>query len=811
MGTVGGNPSRAWIYDGSFHCAHVTHELGHNLGLYHSHGLDCGAMVLGDGCTSIEYGDTADLMGGPTAHFNAFQKDRLGWLGYDASPPISTVGSSGIYTIEPYETAGTNPKALKIPQSEDPASGQRTWYYLEYRQPTGFDSWLGDVIGGNVTDGVLVHTGSESSGNTSFLLDMTPEPDSWWDPALTTDQSYTDVAAGVTITIDQADGFGATVSVSLAATTCARANPKMALSPAESLWLEPGTPASFTVTVTNQDSADCTDAAFDLLSAVPSGWTATFAAGSLTLAPGSSDSTTVTVTSPVSAPDGFYDVTITAEHGTDFSLTASATATYVVSAAVNQAPVASDDASSTDADTAVTIAVLANDSDPDGDPLTVSAVTASGNGSCRINGDGTLTYTPAAGFAGTDAFTYAVSDGNGGSDSATVTVTVSGVNGAPVANDDSATTDADTAVTIDVVANDSDPDGDPLTVAALTQGNNGAVAIAGGGLSYTPNGGFTGTDSFRYTVSDGNGGSDGATVTVTVSGGAVNGAPVANDDSATTDADTAVTIDVVANDSDPDGDPLTVSSVTQGANGAVAIAGGGVSYTPNGGFAGTDSFRYTVTDGQGGSAGATVTVTVSGTVNGAPVANDDSATTGADTAVTIDVVANDSDPDGDPLTVSSVTQGANGAVAIAGGGVSYTPNGGFAGTDSFSYTVTDGQGGSAGATVTVTVQTAGNQTPQAVDDAVATESKTPVTIGVLINDWDPDGDPLTVTSVSNGVKGTVTINADSTVTYTPGPKFKGSDNFTYVVSDGLSTAVAAVSVHQKKTDGGSGNGKGRNK
>ena len=143
------------------------------------------------------------------------------------------------------------------------------------------------------------------------------------------------------------------------------------------------------------------------------------------------------------------------------------------------------------------------------------------------------------------------------------------------------------------------------------------------------------------------------------------------------------------------------------------------------------------------------------------------------------------------------------------GGNPGIPDGGFAGTDSFTYTVTDGQGGSAGATVTVTVEAAGNQAPQAVDDAVETESKTPVTIGVLINDWDPDGDALTVTSVSNGVKGTVTINADGTVTYTPGRKFKGSDNFTYVVSDGLSTAVAAVSVHQKKTDGG--NGKGRNK
>ena len=156
----------------------------------------------------------------------------------------------------------------------------------------------------------------------------------------------------------------------------------------------------------------------------------------------------------------------------------------------------------------------------------------------------------------------------------------------------------------------------------MTQGANGTVTFAGGSVTYTPNANFNGSDSFTYTVSDGNGGTDTATVNVTVN--PVNDAPVANNDSATTDEDTPVTVNVVANDTDVEGDTLTVSAVTQGANGTVTFAGGCVTYTPNGNFNGSDSFTYTVSDGNGGTDTATVNVTVN-PVNDAPVAADDSA------------------------------------------------------------------------------------------------------------------------------------------------------------------------------------------
>ena len=336
---------------------------------------------------------------------------------------------------------------------------------------------------------------------------------------------------------------------------------------------------------------------------------------------------------------------------------------YVEVEVTNTPPTAVNDTAITNEDTAVLIDVLANDSDPDeGDLLSVSLVTLGTNGSVTNNGTD-VTYTPNADFNGSDSFAYTVSDGNGGTDTATVNVTVNATNDAPVANDDSASTSEDTALNIDVLANDTDVDGDSLTVQSVTQSTNGSVTNNGIDVTYTPNADFNGSDSFAYTVSDGNGGTDTATVNVTVD--AANNAPVANDDSASTSEDTALNIDVLANDTDVDGDSLTVQSVTQGTNGSVTNNGIDVTYTPNADFNGSDSFAYTVSDGNGGTDTATVNVTVDA-ANDAPVANDDSASTSEDTALNIDVLANDTDVDGDSLTVQSVTQGTNGSVTNNG-------------------------------------------------------------------------------------------------------------------------------------------------
>ena len=269
----------------------------------------------------------------------------------------------------------------------------------------------------------------------------------------------------------------------------------------------------------------------------------------------------------------------------------------------NTAPVATDDSALVNEDAFVSIAVLSNDSDVDGDNLSISAVTQGSNGSVVIE-DSSVKYTPVADFNGADSFTYTITDGEF-SDTATVSVTVNEVNDAPVATDDSTTVDEDGSVVVTVLTNDSDVDGS-ISVDSVTQGTNGAVTTDGTTVTYTPVADFNGVDSFTYTITDGEF-SDTATVSVTVN--AVNDAPVATDDTAVVDENASVVVTVLGNDSDIDSS-ISVESVTQGANGAVTTDGTTVTYTPIPNFDGVDSFSYTVTDGV-----LTDTATVSVTVN----------------------------------------------------------------------------------------------------------------------------------------------------------------------------------------------------
>ncbi len=384
---------------------------------------------------------------------------------------------------------------------------------------------------------------------------------------------------------------------------------------------------------------------------------------------------------------------------------------------LNRDPVARDDAATVPQNSAgQAIGVLANDSDPDGDTLSVDRVTQPGHGSVVNNGS-SVTYRPNAGFTGTDTFTYVAKDGRGGfSNTATVTVTVSqggGQNRPPVARDDSATVDQDSpGQSIAVLSNDSDPDGDTLAVERVTQPSRGSLVNNGGSVTYRPNPGFFGIDSFTYVANDGRGGlSNTATVTVNVrqGGGGQNRPPVAHDDSATVDQDSpGQSIAVLSNDSDPDGDTLAVEQVTQPSHGSVVNNGASITYRPNPGFFGIDSFTYVANDGRGGlSNSATVRITVRQGVGGQnrpPTANDDQAVTNPGKTVKIEVLANDSDPDGDPLKVSAITQPANGTATTNGTTVSYKPNLGFRGTDTFTYTANDGRGGTDVANVTVTVR-----------------------------------------------------------------------------------------------------------
>jgi hypothetical protein len=216
-------PSRTWVMGNNFSANVIAHELGHNFGLLHSQTIDCGANVLGGACTTRSYGDPADTMGyGATPHFNAFQKELLGWLNTSGQPPIARVTASGRYTIAAFEPVGPGVRALKVPKGIDAATGRMTHYYVEYRQPLGFDAVLADF--GNLTRGVLLHTGVEGDGFSSYLLDTTPDsvPASTYtdveDGALEVGRTYVDATAGVSIRLVTADAAAAVVEVLFSST-----------------------------------------------------------------------------------------------------------------------------------------------------------------------------------------------------------------------------------------------------------------------------------------------------------------------------------------------------------------------------------------------------------------------------------------------------------------------------------------------------------------------------------------------------------------------------------------------------------------
>ncbi|HVK84168.1 MAG TPA: Ig-like domain-containing protein [Kofleriaceae bacterium] len=476
-----------------------------------------------------------------------------------------------------------------------------------------------------------------------------------------------------------------------------------------------------------------------------------------------------------------------------------ATVTVIVTP-TNDGPVAVDDSFATPEDTALVLTeaqLVANDTDVDaGDTLSVTAVSGATNGTVALAGT-TITFTPTTDFVGNATFTYTVSDGTS-TDTGTVTVAVGGANDAPVAVDDDATTAEDTPLVISdatLISNDSDPDGQTVTVTAVDNATNGTVALASGDVTFTPDANFVGTATFEYTLSDGTL-IDTGLVTVTVT--PVNDAPVAVDDTANTDEDTAVVIDaadLLANDTDVENDALVVTIVDNASSGTVAIAGTDITYTPAANFTGTATFDYTVSDGNLTDVG-TVTVTV-GAVDDAPVAVNDTIDAVEDTPIMIDasdLLANDTDGDGDTLTITAVGTASSGTASLSGTVITYTPAPNANGTVTFTYTITDGTS-TATATVTVNVM-AVNDAPVAVDDMRATAVDTPLVVSgtdLAANDLDVDGDTLMVTAVANAMNGTVQL-AGGIVTFTPAAGFDGTATFEYTVFDGVLMDTGTVTV-----------------
>jgi hypothetical protein len=466
---------------------------------------------------------------------------------------------------------------------------------------------------------------------------------------------------------------------------------------------------------------------------------------------------------------------------------------------VNDAPVATDDDFVVQEDSEDNLLYpLADDSDADGDNLIITRARSPGSGTVRLTQDGTaIAYSPDPDFYGLDSFAYTISDGNGGSATATITVHVENVNDDPVAEGDEAGVLEDsTSNVISVLDNDTylpDPI-ETLSIAHVTSATYGVVVIAADGsyLSYTPGLNYAGPDAFTYTVTDGHGGVTAAAVNVTVRN--VNDDPVTGEDYAIVDEDTVDNrIDVLDNDTflpDPP-ETLTIVAVAGASHGTVDINDqeAVLEYTPGADYYGTDQLRYTISDGNGGLATGTVAVTVEN-VNDDPLASGDAAEMDEDSAAyPIEVLVNDTylpDPL-ESLTIVGVSRAQHGAVTIVDGGsrLTYRPNGDFFGQDAFAYTIGDGHGGYDTASVDVTVLGI-NDPPYADGDSATTQEDTPVTVDVLDNDTDIDGHlvPSTVRVISGPGHGSSSVNSSTgEVTYTPGANWSGNDTLIYRVCD----------------------------
>ncbi|HCH1567167.1 TPA: tandem-95 repeat protein [Vibrio parahaemolyticus] len=467
---------------------------------------------------------------------------------------------------------------------------------------------------------------------------------------------------------------------------------------------------------------------------------------------------------------------------------------------VNDAPVAKDDTAITDEDTPVTIDVLPNDNDIDGDKLSIqSASVPEAQGKVEIV-DGKLVFTPAENFNGDAEITYTVTDGQL-TDEAKVTVTVNPVNDAPTIKVDAVESITEDAVSTDTVVatltvRDTDTSEDQLTV-SLENNSNGYFVLVGNDVKLTQ-AGVDAVNNDELNLKD-------LTISASVSDGVnptasdsdslivnrVNDAPTVENaiaDQELSEDFATYTIDL--NDAFKDSDSALNFSVSGNSNVLVSIENGIATISPTADWNGSETLTFTATDPSGESISQTVNFTV------APVADivADKATVVEDTSTIIKVLGNDTFEGTDKVVSMDTNNGpANGTVSVnPDGSVTYTPNDNYHGADSFTYIVTSG-GVSESTTVSVDV-TPVNDAPVAKDDIATTQEDTAVTIDVLTNDTDVDGDKLSIESASvPKEQGTVEV-VDGKLVFTPAENFNGQAEITYTVTDGQLTDEAKVTV-----------------
>lgn len=656
-GTVGGNPSKAYV-NGSLTLRTVGHELGHNFGLHHAKDLDCGSDIIGDRCASAEYGDALDIMGmsGITGHFNAFSKELLGWISTNSGNVVS-VEADGSYLLEPVETPRSGgAKGLKIRRGTDEVTGKPLWYYLEYRQAIGFDSFLEGKSG--ITEGVIFHLATEDDPQSNLMLDMIPNSGlrDLDESALLVGQTYTDVQVGITITTEWANANAASVHVTFDNEQCVQASPSIALASSQVVSGVAGSSASYKLNVTNNDTKACSTTSFNVSANMPSGWSSTHA--SLTLVPGESKAVEISVASSDSVQEGSYDILLKAENSTDLALVTSIPAVYQIEPSVQTCEMANP--------TLTLVSNSAGEFEPGAIANYTATITNNDSQACESTNFQINANVP-EGWSTTSSVA-SLASGETTSISLSVTSDVSAKAGS-YSIDAIATNTLDASYNARASSVYKVAEGTPicelspplLTFSSLVQeGNAGDTLVYSATLtsqngpecdsvSYTvsanvPSGWSSSTHQFslesgqkasvELMVTSSDNAPEGeypiqvSTVLTETSEAVVNGvveyrilaianlSPIANDDSVVLTAKEVTEIDVLANDSDPEGDILQVVGFTQGSKGSVSLnSSGRLVYSPAKNFKGSDSFSYTISDGQN-TATAMVSIQLSSTSGG---------------------------------------------------------------------------------------------------------------------------------------------------------------------------------------------------
>jgi len=505
---------------------------------------------------------------------------------------------------------------------------------------------------------------------------------------------------------------------------------------------------------------------------------------------------------------GTYDVIISNPVGSQISLSALLSVREIQNRETqNSPPDTRNDTIEVFEDTITTLRVLDNDNNPNGDQIIITTANIiEGSGHVTIKSIKTeanpehsvLIFTPELNANSPTRIQYTSTSSNGVQSSAQVFISILPINDTPEPRNDQASMNEDTQLTIDVLANDIDVDHDILSISSASS-LDGHISINNNNgnntLTFKPKSNFHGVANITYIVSDGHGAIANSSVSVNVL--ATNDAPVAVDDNASTNEDTTVSINVLANDQDIDGDVLHITHAVASSGSVSITENNNLIFTPESDSSTSTLVTYTISDGNGGTATASVNISIFA-INDIPELNDDITTTNEDIPLIIDVLANDSDRDNDTLSLTEAhVIGLGGLVSInQNQTLTFVPSPDFNGEVLLSYSVTDQHGGTATGKVSISIKPI-NDKPVLLDHQVSTDQDIDIDIDALAGAYDIDDESLIINATS-ALYGASTIKSAGMLTYKPTPTFSGEDIITYIVTDehgGTTSAQITVTVN----------------